>query len=281
MPNALNLGLECLAPKAEQNANVLSYEYLDAVFEYSASCEELTVVCDQFDTLLRAAQNLQAVSDVIKEQGVTPALEALIGENFKSGLSAEAVTASLESVGEKIKEFCIKVWQAIKEFFLKFFTSTKGMRERLVKFEAAAKEAGAELNAREFIGVKPESLKTVSTPELEKGFSEADIKNYGDPIDKITFGSAADAAAYAHNLYQILTDYAKRKDAYLKICDSQIELAKKNADAAASKDEIAKAKAAKDLINKTFKAVYSSAAAFLAHNSIKSAEKPAEEPKNE
>lgn len=279
MPSHLNLGLESLIDsKTENEAKVLSYEYLDAVFEYSAASEELTVVFNQFDSVIRAAENLKAVSDVIATQGVTPALEALVGENFKRGLSAESVSASLESVGEAIKNFCLKIWQAIKQFFLKFFTSTKGMRERLLKFKQAAAEAGAELEAKEFTGIKLESLKSITgAPALEKGFSDLDIKKYGDPIDKITLGSVQDAVAYADKLYHLLTDYDKNKDAYLKVCDAQIEVAKKLADEAASKDEVAKAKAAKDLINKAFKAVYSSAAAFLAHNSIKG-QKPAEKP---
>jgi len=309
MPGVLNLGLECLKSEAAPaSENVLSYEYLDAVFEYNAACEEVTVVFDQFESLLRAADNLQAVADVIAEQGVTPALEALVGENFIGGVSAASVEAASDSVWGKIGDFFVKIWQAIKQFFLRYFSTTKGMRERLQKFHEAARETGATVDSRDFTGLKLEVITTMTSKvsiikefgrnakgqfettkkldrtqeqkaakaaDVEKKLSEVGLKKYGEPTKEMHFSSLDEAVTYADALYKLLTEYDKHKDDMIKDCDEAIKRAKDNG--GDNKDAVADAQAYRDLVIKCFKSVYSSAAAFLAHTSVKSAESKKED----
>ena len=250
----LNLGLGVLVKK-EPQAEVLSYEYLDTVMMYNEACEELTIVCDQFEQVCTAYENLVAISDVIKEHGVTPALEALVGENFVGGFSLEAADDAKEGAWEKIKNFIKTVWQAIKNFFLKFFSTTDGMRKRLIAFKEKANAEGATVNVDKFTGIKAETLGNYSisfASGADLKLSDQDIKKYGDQIGEVEIGSdKAKAVAYADNLSKILSDFSKRKDAYLQVADAQIAAAEK-LEGDKKEEEVAKAKAAKELINKTF-----------------------------
>ena len=269
----LNLGLGALVKKEEEvREEVLSYEYLDTVMMYNEACEELTIVCDQFDQICVAYENLLAISEVIREHGVTPALEALVGGNFVGGFSLEASEEAKEGAWEKIKSFIKTIWQAIKNFFLKFFSTTDGMRKRLIAFKEKANKEGATVNVDTFTGIKAETLGNYSinfASGADLKLSDADIKKYGDQIGEVVIGTdKAKAIAYADNLQKILSDFSKRKEEYLKFADGQIAAAEKLEDEAKRTEEVAKAKAAKELIGKTFKAVYSSAAGFLSHAKV-------------
>lgn len=279
--SVMNLGLEALGIKKEQDQQVLSYEYLDAIIEYSDACDEMNIVFDQFESVLRAAQNLEAVKDVIAAQGVTPALEALVGGNFKDGLSLESIEASMEAADGAIVGFIKKIWAAIKQFFLKLFSSVKGMRERLEKFAAAAKAEDAEVTCMKFNGIKPEILaKFKLAGDMRKELTDA--QKLGEVVVEVELGGKEAALSYAANLGKLLNDIEANKEKYLKECDVMADdVQKKLAENATEEERKAateEAKAAKDLVNKLFKAVFSSAAAFLSHTKVgkKAAEKPAE-----
>ena len=268
----LNLGLGALVKKEEPQAEILSYEYLDTVMMYNEACEELTIVCDQFDQVCTAYENLVAISDVIKEHGVTPALEALVGENFVGGFSLEQAEEAKKGAWEKIKEFIKSVWQAIKNFFLKFFSTTDGMRKRLIAFKEKANAEGATVNVDKFTGIKSETLGNYSinfASGADLKLDDQSIKKYGEQIGDVELGTdKGKAVAYADNLSKILSDFSKRKEEYLKYADGKIANAEKLEDEAKREEEVATAKAAKELIGKTFKAVYSSAAGFLSHAKV-------------
>jgi hypothetical protein len=285
--SVMNLGLEALGIK-EEKPEVLSYEYLDAVIEYSDACDEMNIVFDQFDTVLRAAQNLEAVKDVIAAQGVTPALEALVGGNFKGGLSLEAIEASMEAADGAIIGFIKKIWAAIKQFFLKLFSTVKGMRERLEKFAGEANAADAEVTCMKFNGIKPEMLASVSKllDACKQGFvGNAQIESMqklGEITAEVELGGKEAALKYATDLGKLLNDMEANKATILKNCDvAADEVQKKLAEKATDEERKAateEAKAAKDMVNKLFKSVMTTAAAFLSHTKVgkKAAEKPAE-----
>lgn len=285
--SVMNLGLEALGIK-EEKPEVLSYEYLDAVIEYSDACDEMNIVFDQFDTVLRAAQNLEAVKDVIAAQGVTPALEALVGGNFKDGLSLEAIEASMEAADGAIVGFIKKIWAAIKQFFLKLFSTVKGMRERLEKFAGEAKAADAEVTCMKFNGIKPEMLANVSKllDACKQGFvGNAQIESMqklGEITAEVELAGKEAAIKYAADLGKLLNDMEANKATILKNCDVAADAVQKKLIEKATDEErkaaTEEAKAAKEMVNKLFKSVMSTAAAFLSHTKVgkKVAEKPAE-----
>ena len=285
--SVMNLGLEALGIK-EEKPEVLSYEYLDAVIEYSDACDEMNIVFDQFDTVLRAAQNLEAVKDVIAAQGVTPALEALVGGNFKDGLSLEAIEASMEAADGAIVGFIKKIWAAIKQFFLKLFSTVKGMRERLEKFAGEAKASDAEVTCMKFNGIKPEMLANVSKllDACKQGFvGNAQIESMqklGEITAEVELSGKEAAIKYAADLGKLLNDMEANKATILKNCDVAADEVQKKLAAKATDEErkaaTEEAKAAKEMVNKLFKSVMSTAAAFLSHTKVgkKAAEKPAE-----
>ena len=281
--SVMNLGLEAIGIRNEKS-EVLSYEYLDAVIEYSDACDELNVVFDQFDTILRAAQNLEAVRDVIVSQGVTPALEALVGGNFKDGLSQEAVEASMEAAGEAIKNFFVKIWQAIKNFFMKMFVTSKGMVKRLDDWLAAAKTAKAEdFTGRDFtgfgLGQQMQGFKTYVT-KLEN-LEEGELASFDGNFDLQTVTLTFDKAkVYAQDIRNGFESVMKAKDKVIAAVDAKIKEASSSSGSEEDKkDKINAAKAVQKLINKVFKGAFTSGSGFLSHNTLgkqKKAAAPAE-----
>lgn len=270
--SVMNLGLEALGIQSEKQ--VLSYEYLDAVIEYSDACDEMNIVFDQFDTVLRAAQNLEAVRDVIASQGITPALEALVGGNFKDGFSAEAVEASLEAAGEALKNFFVKIWQAIKTFFTKLFVSAKGMVERLDAWLEKAKTAKAEdFDGREFKGYSKSMLLQGGfknyVAKLGANFKEGDLPKSNSSFDlgavTLDFESAK---TYAKALSEGMKAVIAKRDEILKTVNEKInaaQAAEKEEDKAAQTEE---AKSAKTVVKKVYGTMQTVAAGFLSHNII-------------
>ena len=285
---AINLGLEALVPATPHSEPTLSYEYLDAVIEYAAASDELTMVFDQFEDILVAVENLAAIHESIVDNGVTPALEALIGGNFANGLSLEAVEASMEAADNASAGFWAKLWAAIKQFFIKLFATTKGMNNRVGDFLTAAKAADAEVTCMPFKGIKPELLARVGEllDSCKNGFvgnkQIKDVQTLGDPIAEVELADKDAAIAYAAGLVKLLTNIESNKAVILKNCDIAVDEVQKKLQENASKEEQAaakeEAKAAKEMVNKIFKSVMSSAAAFLSHTKVgkKQAEKPAE-----
>lgn len=268
----LNLGLGALVKKEEPQAEILSYEYLDTVMMYNEACEELTIVCDQFDQICTAYENLIAISDVIKEHGVTPALEALVGENFAGGLTLEASMEAEAGAWEKIKEFLVRVWEAIKNFFARFFTSTFGLNARLEKRVAELK-AAKEIVANPFNGIDVISNgASVDVAQVMTSISEAtgakqDDPDVGKPEFKEQKLNKESAVKYGENLVTMLKKAANAKANLSKTLDDKI--AKAKAANENSKEEVeklkAEAKAAKELLIPWAKAMHTSAAGFLSH----------------
>lgn len=287
----LNLGLGALVKK-EEPAQVLSYEYLDTVMMYNEACEELTIVCDQFDQVCTAYENLIAISDVIKEHGVTPALEALVGENFPGGLTVEASMEAAEGAMGKIKEFLVRVWEAIKNFFLRFFQGSNGLRARLQKFVKLAEEAGADkVSCNEFKGVKFDFIdKLAVTPaELDAAAGEFMAGKSAEDIEGELSPKGSEAINYAKKLSVALGQMENNKDKFVAICDQMVKTVRttdltpeESANAskepgglvsAAAEKAKKKAQAAKKIVDLAFKGLHRSAAGFLSHAKIEGGKK--------
>ena len=272
----LNLGLGVLVKK-EESSQVLSYEYLDTVMMYNEACEELTIVCDQFDQVCTAYENLVAISDVIKEHGVTPALESLVGENFVGGFSLESAEEAKEGAWEKIKAFIVRIWEAIKNFFDNFWTMIVGQSNRLQSFVEKAKSGKYKLEGKDFHGVK---------------FGGVDLSNYIAKLDMNTtelkiesgnmnFGENVSAAAdYALKLRSSIDKAASKKGEIKQQVDNAIKDAKSANSGDKEKLEELKKQAvrAQTVRTRAAKALASSASQFLANNKLvgKGDDKPAE-----
>lgn len=268
---AMNLGLENLIdksaeqPKAEVIENGISYEYLDAVFEYNDACEELTIVFDRGETLFRAAANLKAVAEYIAQEGITPALEALVGENFENGLTEASVEAANEGVWAKIKEWFIQLWNAIKQFFLKLFANVDKQLARLNKWiEKANSAKESDFSGHEFVVIEKIDIVTIS--ELITAFKE------NKPVGTINVAnktlSFSEAKEYAQGLKAALTKAKELQGDFIKKCDERIEAAKKIESEEDKEKEQAIYNGAKKFVNQFAKRMVSATAAFLAHNTL-------------
>jgi uncharacterized protein (DUF1499 family) len=132
---SFNLGLEALADHSEfdTTGDVLSYEFLDTVMQFNDEAAEAVVIADGITSLCGAYENLTAICDVLREHGNTPALEALVGGNFREGFSLEAAEAAKEGLWSRFVKWLKTLWAKIKAFFAKFFVSAKKMRTALLQ----------------------------------------------------------------------------------------------------------------------------------------------------
>lgn len=281
---AMNLGLENLIdkpaeqPKAGVIENGVFYEYLDAAFEYNDACEELTIVFDRGETLFRAAANLKAVAEYIAQEGITPALEALVGENFENGLTEASVEAAKEGVWAKIKEWFIQLWNAIKQFFLKMFANVDKQLARLHKWiEKANSTKESDFSGHEFYGISGSFIGGI-TKLITNFVLKSEIKKYeGDSGKKIVsmyVGEAYQtlpfslAKTYAQKLYVALTAVKKFQGDFIKTCDERIKAAKKIESDEDKEKEQAIYNKSKEFVNQLAKRLVSTTAAFLAHNTF-------------
>ena len=140
---SFNLGLEALAePQAEMTGEVLSYEFLDTVMQFNDEAAEAVVIADGISALCGAYENLGAICDVLQAHGNSPALEALVGGNFREGFSMEAAKEAKDGLWARFVKWLKTLWAKIKAFFAKFFTSSKDMRTKLRARVQEIKNAG-------------------------------------------------------------------------------------------------------------------------------------------
>ena len=281
----LNLGLGALV-KQEASAEELSYDYLDTVMLYNEACEELTIVCDQFDQICVAYENLIAISEVIREHGVTPALESLVGGNFANGLTLEASMEAEKGALEKIKDFLVKVWEAIKNFFTRFFTSTFGLNARLEN-RIKELEAAKEIVIHSFKGL--DVIGDGQSVDVAKvfygGISEAtgalqENPDVSEPELKEQNLTKDNAVKYGKTLLALLKKAANAKSNLEKTLDDNIKKAKELKEDSKEAVETLKkeAKAAREIIVPWAKAMHTTAAGYLTHvHAGKDEAKPADD----
>lgn len=130
---SFSLGLEALAekPELEMTGDILSYEYLDTVIQFHDEAAEAVVIADGIGALCSTFENLGAVCDVLKEHGNTPALEALVGGNFREGFSLENAEKAQDGLWARFVKWLKSLWAKIKAFFAKFFVSAEKMEKAL------------------------------------------------------------------------------------------------------------------------------------------------------
>ncbi|MBR1988745.1 MAG: hypothetical protein IKA36_06900 [Clostridia bacterium] len=139
-----DLGLEALADQQELEVtgDILSYEYLDTVMQFNDEAAEAVVIADGIGAIASAMENLGAICEVLADHGNSPALEALVGSNFREGFSLEAAGNAKEGLWARFVKWLKTLWAKIKAFFAKFFSSSKAMRTKIRERIQAIKNAG-------------------------------------------------------------------------------------------------------------------------------------------
>ncbi len=281
----LNLSLEALLVTDIDDASVINEDFVDAIYMYNQSSENLTAAFATLDALCGVYEQLQSITDVLKEHPTSPGMEALLGGNFVGGLSLEAAEEAVVKTENKVKTFFVKVWQAIKEFFISLFSSIGGLSKRLSAWNTAASNAKADqFDLRAFTGLSDADMNVAAgMVVMPSNADENGIEKYEKlKMIELTLTSSS-VKGYVAALNKAISALASNKASILKTCDDAIKSAKAVTNEDQKKKEMTNAKAAKAWTKGCIKNLCSTAAAFLAHNKIKGykAEKPAEEPKKD
>ena len=192
-----DLGLEALADQQELEVtgDILSYEYLDTVMQFNDEAAEAVVIADGIGAIASAFENLGAICDVLKEHGNSPALEALVGGNFREGFSLEAAEKAKEGLWARFVKWLKTLWAKIKAFFAKYFVSAEKM-SRALKERARElqdndmKEVTVSLPSNEVIKAAATFIQTTFKDELKQVADEIKQlkagKGFGDSaVEKV------------------------------------------------------------------------------------------------
>ena len=204
-----NLGLEALAeqPVVEMTGDILSYEYLDTVMQFNDAAAEAVVIADGIGAIAGAMENLGAICEVLKAHGNSPALEALVGSNFKEGFSLEAAEKAKEGLWARFVKWLKTLWAKIKAMFAHFFVSAKKMKDAV---DARIKE----LQTKEMKEVSI-NMPGVAVFKATKIFIETSVKDLVDKIVK--FGeSAKDGGANVDEVKSIVTSVSGKGAEFIK-----------------------------------------------------------------
>ena len=125
----LNLGLESLN---RVNSAVVPFTPASAIEMQNAS-EAITNLMSSLEGFYDAARNAMLVKKAVKKYGKTQSIVALIGQE---GLAA-AQSFSMEGFWEKVKNFLIKIWEKIKEWWGRFWGMFFSVENKLSSFESS------------------------------------------------------------------------------------------------------------------------------------------------
>ena len=128
----LNLGLESLNGSAR--GAVVPFTPASAIEMQNAS-EAITNLMSSLENYYDAARNAMLVKKAVKKYGKTQSIVALIGQE---GLAA-AQSFSMEGFWEKVKNFLIKIWEKIKEWWGRFWGMFFSVENKLSSFESTVK----------------------------------------------------------------------------------------------------------------------------------------------
>lgn len=134
----LNLGLESLNGSA--SGAVVPFTPASAIEMQNAS-EAITNLMTSLENYYDAARNAMLVKKAVKKYGKTQSIVALIGQE---GLAA-AQSFSMEGVWENIKNFLIKIWEKIKEWWGRFWGMFFSVESRLSTFVSDCKSSNKRL----------------------------------------------------------------------------------------------------------------------------------------
>jgi hypothetical protein len=303
---ALQLGLEALYNNRVDGAgDILSYQFIDSVFKYNLASEELSILGNELDQIMVAAENLTAIADTIKRYSVTESLVSLVGNSFPAGISQEGVSESLKKAWEKVKQWCIAIWRKIKELITYWFNGAKSLADKLGKWLATAQLGSNRVLKRpttfkgltlEGIGdVKNKIIKAASTKPTDATADDtiSENKETKFKLGDVSIPTMDDAVAYAKACQTALNTVLTQKSSITANCDKwvnelradtifKISSAKgdeeKEFNEGATKenkelnDKIKKIKkatmSANIVVTRGSRALQHSAAAFLSHNPI-------------
>jgi hypothetical protein len=133
----LNLGLESLN---RVNSAVVPFTPASAIEMQNAS-EAITNLMASLENYYDAARNAMLVKKAIRKYGKTQSIVALIGQE---GLAA-AQSFSMEGFWQKTKEFLIKIWEKIKEWWGRFWGMFFSVENKLSSFVSNIKGSSKRL----------------------------------------------------------------------------------------------------------------------------------------
>ena len=187
-----DLGLEALADQQglEMTGDILSYEYLDTVMQFNDEAAEAVVIADGIGAIASAMENLGAICDVLKEHGNSPALEALVGGNFREGFSLEAAEKAKEGLWARFVKWLKTLWAKIKAFFAKYFVSAE-------KMSRALKERARELQDNDMkevtVSIPSNEVIKAAASFIQTTFKD-ELKQVADEIKQLKSGKVGDSA---------------------------------------------------------------------------------------
>lgn len=148
--------------------------------------EAITNLMASLESYYDAARNAMLVKKAVKKYGKTQSIVALIGQE---GLAA-AQTFSMEGFWQKTKEFLIKIWEKIKEWWGRFWGMFFSVENKLSNFESSL--SGKRLaHVVEFEGPSEKDL------DAAKNKVETAVKLIKDALDK------PDGATISENLAKL------------------------------------------------------------------------------
>lgn len=302
---ALQLGLEALSNESVSGENdILSYRFLDSVFKYNLSSEELAIMGNELEQVMVAAENLTAIGTTIQKYSVTESLVALVGDSFPAGISYEAIKESMAKAYNRVKEWCIAIWRKIKELISYWFNGAQSLSKKLGVWISTATTNRNLKNSTKFKGLSSaditivkNAIMTAGTTQPTDADAEQILKSNKETkyeLAEITINDINDAIAYARACKAGLDAVATKKTAILANCDKWVndlksgtafkikgasgELEKEfNTEAGKDNKELsAKIKKIKNatmsaqiVVNRGSRALQHSAAAFLTHMPLK------------
>ena len=111
----LNIGIENIQPKVSTEMEVSIEELIDFATAVGIYSDEINQDFKILDQHILAVENLISVLDNLKKHGVTPALEALVGNQIE--LSEASLENFITEGIQKIIDFIRGIIKRIKEFF--------------------------------------------------------------------------------------------------------------------------------------------------------------------
>ncbi len=188
----LNLGLESLNGRAR--GAVVPFTPASAIEMQNAS-EAITNLMASLENYYDAARNAMLVKRAVKKYGKTQSIVALIGQE---GLAA-AQSFSMEGVWENIKNFLIKIWEKIKEWWGRFWGMFFSVESKLNSFISDLNGSKKLDHAVEF-----DAPKDSEVTDAAKDVAGT-IKVIKEAADKVTDANVLD------HLMTVVQDYDTRR----------------------------------------------------------------------
>ena len=138
----LNIGLESIQPKVSTEAEMSIEELIDFATAVGMYSDEINQDFKVLDQHILAVENLISVLNNLKEHGVTPALESLVGDQIE--LSETSLENFITEGIKKVIEFIKGIIKKIKEFFTGSDNVEKIAKDTKDTVESIAKEEGSQ-----------------------------------------------------------------------------------------------------------------------------------------